>query len=92
MLWRRGGTLSLPFPGFGRRFSRFFVLRQANVSHRAVITRKEHTVAFKFGVFELAPHVQLVLETGLAFLFGAEPGRGQPAIGRHSLGSCPEGP
>ena len=78
--------------GSGRGLSGFFVFRQAKVSHRAVITRKGHTVAFEFRVFELAPHVQLVFDTRLALLFGTEPRRGQPIVRRRGLGSRPEGP
>lgn len=86
------GRLSLSLPRFGRGFPRVFVFRQAKVSHRAVIAREGDAVAFEFGIFELAPQVQLVLDTRLAFLLGAKSGRRQPAVGGHGLGSCPEGP
>ena len=86
------GKLSLSLPRLGWGFSRVFVFRQAKVGHRAVIARKDDTVAFEFGIFELAPNVQLVLETRLAFLLRAEPGCRQPAVGGRGLGSCPERP
>ena len=78
--------------GSGRGFSGVFVFRQAKVSHRAIIARKRHTVAFEFRVLELAPHVELIFDTGLALLFGTEPRRRQPVVRRRGLGSRPEGP
>ena len=78
--------------GSGRGLSGLFVFGQAKVSHRAVIARKHHTIAFEFRVLELAPHVELVFDTGLARLFGTEPRRRQPIVRRRGLGSRPEGP
>lgn len=75
-----------------RGFPRVLVFRQAKVRHRAIIAREDDAVAFEFSIFELAPHVQFILETRLAFLLGPEPRRRQPAVGGGGLGSCPEGP
>ena len=65
---------------------------QTEIGHRAVVVGEGDGVAAEFGVFELAPHVELVFHTRLALVLGGKPQRRSPGVGRSGLGSRPQSP
>ena len=67
---------------FGCGFPGIFGIGQAEIGHRAVVAGKRHAITLELRVFELTPHVELVLQAGLAFLLSPKPRRRGPRIGR----------
>jgi hypothetical protein len=90
----RGLLLLLRFPWFFgcRRFARIFGVGQANIAHRRVVAGKGYAIGAELGVLELLPGIEFLFHAGLTFCLGAEPRRGNPAIGSRGLGSGPQCP
>jgi hypothetical protein len=69
-----------------------FVVGQANIDHRGVVIRECNAIVADHGVFELAPHSQLLLSIGGARLAAVKTRQGIPTIVRGTLSAYPQYP
>jgi hypothetical protein len=89
---RRAWRIVLEVRRGGVRFARIFRVGQAEVDHRRIGAGKGYAILGEPGVLELAPHIELFLHAGLAFLLRAETGCRGPTVGGGGLRAGPQGP